>query len=101
MEIPFTNYELESETVGAIMRKPDVIDDVITILEPDDFYYPDIREVYVACCELNERNKLDAWSLRGWLTQKGSEASADFLHRVSHPRCSEPPALPGGFAFGA
>lgn len=91
--IPFTNYETELWVVGAILKNRESIDEVKTIVAPEDFYYLDIRALYVECLELHDSNRLDGKSLLGWMRNKGYEQTdeliADALNSVPTPQLAK------------
>lgn len=69
----FVNDEAESMTIGAVLRKAELMDDVVTLLDTDDFYYPANRELFKLCRELHEKNKLDFPTLKQWIRQNERE----------------------------
>src|SRR3954452_18302109 len=52
-------FDLQAEigVLGSIVLLPDVLDDVVMILRPDDFYDDAHRKLYRKMCELNESSK--------------------------------------------
>lgn len=88
--IPFTDYDTELKTVGAIVKNVDLLDYVQTVLTVDDFYYVNVKTIYAACVELNNNGRMDARTLIEWLRQKESEDCvklvANAVNAVSAPR---------------
>ena len=93
MNIPFTNYEAELWVVGAMLKNREAIDDIQTVLTEDDFYFTDVRDVFVASIELHNTGRLDGRSLMGWLRQKGigtlDEVIANAINSVPAPRLAK------------
>lgn len=91
--IPFTSYEAELWTIGAIIKNPDSLDDIQTVLTAEDFYFNQVREIYQACVDLYGTSRLDGRSLMGWLRQKGfdslDEVVADAVNSVPAPRLAK------------
>ena len=52
-------FDLQAEigVLGSIVLLPDVLDDVVMILRPDDFYDDAHRKLYRHMCELHESSK--------------------------------------------
>jgi replicative DNA helicase len=53
---PF-DLDAEQGVLGSIMLKPDVCDDMVMILRPDDFYDDANRSIYTQMIDLNEAGK--------------------------------------------
>src|SRR5437868_11257267 len=52
-------FDLQAEigVLGSIVLLPDVLDDVVTILRPDDFYDDAHQKLFRQMCELHESGK--------------------------------------------
>lgn len=91
--IPFTNYEHEAFTVGAVIKMPELMDDVSVIVTEDDFYYEDAKTIFKACKELHNTNRLESRTLLEWLRQNGIEEygknAARMVNSVTAPRLAK------------
>ncbi|WP_214630011.1 replicative DNA helicase [Paenibacillus agaridevorans] len=91
--IPFTNYETELWVVGAMLKNKDAIDTIQTIVTPDDFYFSDVKYLFVESMELHNSDRLDGRTLMQWMRQKGFEQAdeliADALNAVPVPRMAK------------
>src|SRR5690606_34316401 len=78
------NYNEEAEVMilGSILKKPELMDDVRTILEPDDFYLPINRDLYGMCGELHEQNRLDMPTLYRIAKERGMMDSLDYIRQL-------------------
>lgn len=91
--IPFTNYELEAFTVGAVIKVPELLDDVSTLVTEEDFYYEDTKLIFTACKELHTTNRLESRTLLEWLRQNDREGfgsnAARMVNSVPAPRLAK------------
>lgn len=85
--IPFTEYETELQTIGALIQNQNAFDTVQTIVSEDDFHYGNVRTVYAACRELYNTDRLDGRTLVEWLRQNGAEGCVE---TVAHAMNSLP-----------
>lgn len=73
LKIPPHNKDAEIAVLGAIMIDPSAMVRVADILEPDDFYHPEHRFVFVALQELFERSApLDILAVSNRLREKNT-----------------------------
>ena len=64
--------EAESSVLAAMMVSSEALQECLIELEPDDFYYPSNRTVYVAMREMFDKNMpIDTISLADYLKSKG------------------------------
>ncbi len=64
--------ELEASVLGGILLNNDVIDQVQSLLEPDDFFDPRHRAIYEASCRLHEAKRpIDPLTLERALQSSG------------------------------
>ena len=64
--------EAESSVLSAMMISQDVLQECLIELEPDDFYIPSNRKIYLAMREMFERNMaVDTISLADFLKSQG------------------------------
>jgi replicative DNA helicase len=71
--IPPHNLEAEISTLGALMLHPDAVNNVIDILEPDDFYHENHQMIYDAIYTLSAANSpIDVLSVSARLKEKKS-----------------------------
>src|SRR6266550_2207980 len=71
-------FDLQAEigVLGSIVLLPDVLDDVVMILRPDDFYDDAHQKLFRHMCELHESSKkIDTTLLRAQLTAAGEYES--------------------------
>lgn len=91
--IPYTNYEYEAFTVGAVIKIPELMDDVSVIVTDDDFYYEDAQIIFKACKELHSTNRLESRTLMEWLRQNDKEGyganAARMVNSVTAPRLAK------------
>lgn len=68
--------EAEANVLSAMLLSPDVVDDAISELRPDDFYRPAHRELFCAMVAMNERAiPIDSISVIDYLTSEGKLAA--------------------------
>ena len=64
--------EAESSVLSAMMISPDTLQECLVDLEPDDFYIPSNRTVFLAITEMFNRNQpVDTISLADYLKSTG------------------------------
>ena len=84
--LPPSNLEAEFGVLGSIFLKPDVCDDVVLILRPDDFYDDANRKLFEHMLELHDAGrKIDHLLLTENLKASGDYEAIGggaFLHRV-------------------
>jgi replicative DNA helicase len=81
-----SDLEAETNLLGSIILLPDVLDDVIPIVRPDDFFDDAHRKLYTHLCELHESSKrIDVTILSDRLKSAGdfeSIGGAAYLGRI-------------------
>ncbi|NUQ57374.1 MAG: replicative DNA helicase [Candidatus Paceibacter sp.] len=71
VRIPPHNLEAEKSVLGALMLEPKVMDVVVDILQPEDFYHNKHQAIYEAIMDLHsKREPIDVLSLSNRLKEK-------------------------------
>ncbi len=66
-----TTGAIEQNVIGGILLNSEAIDEVLSILDPSDFYYTPTREVFQAIKELHDNNEIiDVFSIQDRLEGK-------------------------------
>ena len=70
--IPPHNLEAEQSLLGSILTDPDVLNEIIDILTPDDFYRPEHAIIFKCMLELYEKGEpYDLITLSDYIQRKG------------------------------
>jgi replicative DNA helicase len=88
--IEFHNIEAERMTLGAILKAPEVMDEVMTILNEQDFYFQNHAKLYGIASYLHEKNRLDFQTLKQWAKEKNEIADIGGLDYIAQLKFSVP-----------
>lgn len=82
--VPPNNMMAERSVLGGILLRNDYLTDAVSVLAPDDFYYPDNRLIYSAMLELvREHKPIDLLTLSDHLEVKGLLKDAGGIDYIS------------------
>lgn len=76
------NEEAESMVLGSILKKPELMDEVRTLLESNDFYLNINKTIYDICGRLHEQNRLDIPSVVMYAKESGLMESIDYIRKL-------------------
>lgn len=80
----------EEITVGAILKYPNAIDTISTILSEHDFYYSQNKLIYATALELHETSRLDFGTLKQWLREMNvmDQVGVEYLNELRYATTS-------------
>jgi len=56
-EVPPSDYQAEQRVVGAVLLQPDILDDLLAKVRPEDFYFAECGERFRAAVDLRVENR--------------------------------------------
>lgn len=86
----FTDGEAEQMTIGALLKSPDTMDTVSSILSEADFSYPRHQVIFGVAKELYETNNFSIHTVKAWLKDKELLDSAGGVEYINQLRLSVP-----------
>ncbi|MDR6555465.1 DnaB-like helicase C-terminal domain-containing protein [Paenibacillus qinlingensis] len=86
----FTDVEAEQMTIGALLKSPDTMDIVSSILSEADFSYPQHITIFGVAKELYETNNFSIHTVKTWLKDRSLLESAGGVEYINQLRLSVP-----------
>lgn len=90
--VPPQNLEAERAVLGAILLSPSSLDEVVELIDADDFYRAGHRHIFTAMRNLAERSEaIDVITLGAELLRLGVDGEAGGSHYLSYLDAEVPP----------